>query len=334
MKPEQRLGSQIFRILFLWTLTGAIGEALSGAPSPNGLVMAQEPSRSPKNQSSISPRNAVLAYLGEQEITRADVDFQLGRSGDESTKLSLVAEQTTIHLIALQRQALQALRKLGLAVNRDQVDQWIESNAATGRDGSSAAEIIRSISEQFGIGELEYREFIAFRLSWQRYLAKHLNDKNLRRHFENQKARFDGTRFRIELVSIAVPAGESAARTQASERLADLRQKLSEQPENWGQVLEDTATPTWQISRERWVPGSGELDPTLIGALLELAPGEMSDVVDTATGVHLLRLLDREPGDLDLSQVVGEVRADMLVYLLKHLASQSRDQLPLRAPSE
>ena len=87
----------------------------------------------------------------------------------------------------------------------------------------------------------------------------------------------------------------------------------------------------WELGATRWIEGSGSLDPQAIDALLKLQVGDVSQPVHTPSGVHLIRLLDRQTGDLQLEQVKDEVRAHLLVYLLHYLASKSEDQLPLIA---
>ncbi len=260
----------------------------------------------------------VLAWVGTQPITQADVDRQLGRIADARLPaLPHAAQQNAVRLIALQRQALQTLRKLKLAADGEEVERWIASqvDAAAGKLQPSDTD--------------SYRELVAFRLSWKRYLSRHLTEENLARHFKNQQPRFDGTRFKIVRVSASVPAGKSADRDVAAESMAELARQVIDEPLELAAFQEAARDQGWQVSQESWVRGSGSLEPQLIGGLLKMKQRQVSTPIHTAGGVHLVWLLEREPGDRDLDEVRDEVRAHMLVFLLEHLASQSSQQLPL-----
>jgi hypothetical protein len=280
----------------------------------------------------------VLAHLGQQPITEADVDFQLGRRRKTPSgalaklpQLSQANLQSTIHLIAQQRQALQTLRAKKLASTREDVEIWLNEHAQPA-DGTKlkVVDIVRMQTDQAEISELSFRDHIAFRLSWQRYLANQLNEKNIAKHFENHRKRFDGTRFRISTLAVPTPAGQSSRRTTVSELLLKSQSSLKDDSAKWDEVpkLVDPAT----VCRvDYWVRGTGDLDPTVVSALIKMAPGDISEPIHTPTAVQLVKLLEVEAGEKELSAVRDEVRAHMLVYLLDHLATQSGDQLPLKA---
>ena len=283
-----------------------------------------------------------LAKLGEQFITDKDVDFQLGRVAGESTaelpKLPTAILQSTIHLIAQQRQALQTMRTRNLALRRDDVERWLEENAQP-PDGNrqSASEIVRKQSQRAEIPEAAFRDHLTFRLSWQRYLQQQLNEKNVAKHFENQTKRFDGTRFRISLLEVAVPAGKSPVRDTSTNKLSDLKSRLSEKSLSWKELastIDLKNSEGLQAARVRekiWVRGTGDLDPALITAIMKLSPDEVSDPIHSPTGVHLMQMHEVEAGAKTLPEVRDEVRAHMLLYLLEHLAKSSEAQLPLQA---
>jgi hypothetical protein len=272
-----------------------------------------------------------MAYLGQQPITRGEVDFVLGRAPQaDLPPLTFAAAQTAIQLVATQRQALQTLREQKLAADRDQVARWIQSRAFL-PPGTTIDEMVREAARTHGIEEATYWELMAFRLSWKRYLARHLTLDNIARHFANQPARFDGTRFRIMRMSVAVPAGMSSRREQAVEQLGTVRSELRKSDIDPSALRQLASEHGWELSPETWVEGTGSLDPAAVTALLPLKVGEVTEPIHTAGGVHLIRLLDKQPGELQLDEVRDEVRTHLLVYLLDYLASWSAEQLPLKA---
>ncbi len=284
-----------------------------------------------------------LAKLGEQFITANDVDFQLGRVANESVEpmaeLPPAVLQSTIYLIAQQRQALQTLRTQNLAVRRDDVERWLDENGQP-QDGSrlTADEMLRQQSQRTGISEVDLRDHLAFRLSWQRYLQKQLNEKNVAKHFENQTERFDGTRFQVSIVDLAATAGSSAKREQSTAKLNALRAQLESSALSWKELAsklqeseESAAASRFRVREKVWVRGTGDLEPTIITSVMKLEPNGVSEPIHTPTGVHLFQLHEVELGTKRLPEVRDEVRAHMLIHLLEHLARQSESQLPLQA---
>jgi PPIC-type PPIASE domain len=286
----------------------------------------------------------VLAKLGEQPITNRDVDFQLGRvtgeSGQPLRALSPAVLQSAINLVAQQRQALQTLRTRKLALGREEVERWLEENSQPKNGERSApAEIIREQARQAEIAESNLRDHWAFRLSWQRFVQQQLTEANVSKHFENQPLRFNGTRFKLSVADIAVPAGKSTRREKAADTLVSLRSRLQSGDLSWKDLageLQKSEALQGQAERVRvredlWARGTGDLEPTIVSALMQMEPSAYSEPIHTPTGVHLIKLIEVEVGHKELSEVRDEVRAHMLLHLLEHLARQSESQLPLTA---
>lgn len=286
----------------------------------------------------------VLAKLGEQTITDRDVDFYLGRisseNGEKLNELPPAVMQSTIYLIAQQRQALQTLRTRKLALGREDVERWLDENSQP-RNGEKqpAAQIIREQASKAGVTESNLRDHWAFRLSWQRFLQQQLTDANVAKHFENQPKRFDGTRFKVSIVDVAATAGRSDRREKIVGALNALRNRLVKGDLAWKDLESELQRAEslgempvqMRVREDLWVRGTGDLDPTIVSTLVKLEPNSISDPIHTPTGVHLVKLLEIEAGTKELADVRDEVRAHMLIHLLDHLAKQSESQLPLKS---
>lgn len=276
---------------------------------------------------------APLAMVGQEPVTAAQVDLYLGRQGSDLPELPHAVQQMTVHLIAQQRQALQTLRKLNLSVTQEEVDRAIERDSIE-RDSekeASADEVAGAMAKAFGARVQDIRDLVEFRLAWKLYLAKHVTEANMQVHFDQQKARFDGTKFKIVMASIAVPAGENAARKAAHAKLSELavRPAAGDPDATLSDWIARVKEAECEVVEEREVRGLGSLDHAAIDAVLRLGAGELSEPFDTASGVHSIGLLSKTAGQRALLSAKDEVRAHMLVFLLEHLAAQSRAQLPL-----
>lgn len=288
-------------------------------PPRRGGAGADEPTR-------------VLASVGKHWITQADVDLSLGRTGVAKADLPPIPEHVlmaAVDIIASQRQALATLRKSNQSVSEAEVDQWLVENSPPDLQ-LTAAQALAARAEGAHVTPENYREFLAFRLSWQKYLKDTATDQNLEKHFKNQQARFDGTRFQIEHLYIPVPPGASEARTAAHSRLDAIRQKILDgaldfptaAQEIGGQELQKLAAP-------QWITGAGPLMPAIVDRVLATPKGQISPSFDSSQAVHLVRVLAVEPGQRTLEEAREEVRQHMLLFLLEYLAKPAAQDLPL-----
>lgn len=275
-------------------------------------------------------RQNVVAQIGNQDVTLAEVDLLLGRDA-QSAALPRKTLHLSLAILAKQRRALETMRKLKIAATSDAIDRWIESLATNLPDNLSVDDWLSLQAEALGVTKSAMRESIAFRLSWKTYLAKHLNAETLRRHFDNQPHRFDGTKFAVELISIAVPVGQSAARDSAKKQLTDLLGKLAKASSAVDEL--ELFAPELSLHRET-ITGTSPVDPVILDFVAKAKPAEWSPAIDSIVGVHLVRVVEQELGDTEFEAVEDQVRANVIVYLLDYLARVSADSLPLRLTNE
>ncbi len=283
-------------------------------------------------------RQQIVARLGEQPITRAEVDFQLGRTPAADGSMAELPESillATIHMISQQRRSLETLKKSGGAVSPSEVDTWLEKNNPA-LEGQSGSAIAKSTAESAGIEESAFRNLLTWRISWQRYLAKHLTPDNMHKHFEKQLPRFNGTRFRIEHIYFPAMPGDSPERTLARQQLIELRQqvvsgdtKLDAGVKQLNQRDQSKHKSASAKLESLWASGTGPLHPAVMDSVIELQPMEMSKVFSTPVGEHLVRVLEVETGTKKLDEVTSDVRRHMLLYLLDYSARQSAAKFPL-----
>ncbi len=273
-------------------------------------------------------RLAVIATIGQQDVTMAEVDLLLGRNV-QSAELPQQTLDLSLAILAKRRRALETMRKLNLAAAPSAIDRWVESQPRQQPGAVSSDEWFSTHAKLAGVSEYTLRENLAFRLSWKAYLDRHLSDETIVKHFNNQPHRFDGSKFYIERISIAVPVGESKNREVASKRLTALRQELeSVERTSGGELLE--ANDAELIVRQETITGNSPVDPEILDTAVMATPMQWSPLAHSVVGVHLIRVLKVEYGGGKFDEVKEEVRAHVLVFLLDYLARQSEDVLPLR----
>ena len=142
--------------------------------------------------------------------------------------------------------------------------------------------------------------------------AEALSDAELRDFYEENRDYFTRTgRLLVEQILVRGRQGgdEAEARTRAEQAARRLRE---------GEPIErvDADLGDAQVARipRDYLPATKlreYVGPTATRRALDLAPGEVSDPVRSATGYHVLRLVDRSPGRVPtLAEIEDEVRAE------------------------
>lgn len=274
--------------------------------------------------SNIDDRHAVVATIGQQDVTVAEVDLLLGRNAD-SDPLPERTLEISLSILAKQRRALETMRKFNIAATPAAIDRWIETQAARQPDNPPRDNWLSSQAKLAGVSEIALRESIVFRLSWKAYLDQHLSEDTLEKHYNNQPHRFDGSKFSIERISIPVPVGQSQERDDAIKQLSELRQKFVNESSDVHKINASEL-----VLREETITGNSPVDPEILDFVVKAKPMRWSQPVHSVVGVHLIRVREIEKGNADFTAVKDEVRAQLLVYLLDYLARQSAELLPLR----
>ncbi len=325
-------------LLILWTYASThILLAQSKLGSREAATSSTESAKT------IGDAQQVVARVGDQPITLAEVYFQLGKQpapDGSMIETPLAILMTTIHIIAQQRRSLVTLEKSGSAVADKVVDSWLEENNPA-LEGQTGKEIAILTAKSAGVSEQSLRQLLTWRISWQRYLAKHLTTENIQKHFNKQPGRFDGSRYRVEHVFVSVLPGNSSDRMKAQTLLNSIRPQLADGQMTFAQAVKLTKSQfkpelvTKNITSDnsdiepQWTSGSGPLHPWLIDEIVKLRPKEISVVISTPLGEHLIRLLEVEPGNRKLEDAIADIRRHMLLYLLDFTANQHVDRLPL-----
>ncbi len=184
--------------------------------------------------------------------------------------------------------------------------------------------------------EAELRYHLAADLRWEKYVNMQSTDKVLREQFASQKEVFDGSMVRVRHILLTPPTRDAAKVAATKAALADIRKdieskvtaglaKLPASTDNLARekartrLLED-AFADWAKKKSDCPSKQNGGDVgwrDRISLMVEpfgkvafgLKSFEMSDIVETEFGFHLILLLDRRPGkDVKFEDVKDNVK--------------------------
>ncbi len=116
------------------------------------------------------------------------------------------------------------------------------------------------------------------------------SDEDLKRLYEEQKARFtepEARHIQDWFIEAKDPIAKKAARATLEKALAAIKSGKRSFKDAAGKSLVDLG----------WVK-KGEIDPAIEKAAWSLAPGEVSEVIEGASGLHLIRVVEARPARL------------------------------------
>ena len=238
----------------------------------------------------------------------------------------------------------QFLKEQKVAVEKKEVDARIdEMKAQLARQKQDFNKVLKDML----LDETEFRAHIEAEIRWEKYVHASASDKELRELFAKNPDMFDGTMVHARHILLTPPSGDVRANLEAKGQLAALRKqwrrrwprawpscrpsadKLAREKERTRLLDEAFAVAARQRSacpsKERggdvgWFPRAGSMVEPFAKAAFALKPYEMSDVVTTQFGHHLILALERKPGkETKFEDVKDDVKE---VY-----ASRKREEL-------
>jgi peptidyl-prolyl cis-trans isomerase C len=191
--------------------------------------------------------------------------------------------------------------------------------------------------------EDELKTQISADIRWDRYASAQATDKVLQEYYNANKETFDGSMVRARHILLTAPAGNAKAAEQAKSQLAGFKQQIEKETADGlaklppggdalareqarTKLLEDSfvaiatknsACPSKaQGGDVDWFPRAGGMVEPFAKAAFALKPYQMSDIVQTQFGFHLILVTDRKPGKEskfeDVKDEVKEVYCDRL----------------------
>jgi parvulin-like peptidyl-prolyl isomerase len=191
--------------------------------------------------------------------------------------------------------------------------------------------------------EQELREQITADLRWEKYLDTQITDKALREFFDKNPEMFDGTTVRARHILLSPAPNDAQGVQQAKAHLLQVRQQIETEVT---QALAKVPPQTDNLEREKtrwrltedafaaaaraksacpsqaqggdlgWFPRAGSMVEPFAKAAFELKPYQMSDIVATQFGLHLILATDRRPGKEtkfdEVKEIVREVYGERL----------------------
>jgi peptidyl-prolyl cis-trans isomerase C len=243
--------------------------------------------------------------INDIEISRAkvsaQVDHMINQRGLNSGGITQPAvyeqlQQEVVERLITQELLWQEAQRRGVIASDADVDEQLDNM----KGGFESEQAFLFQIKAGGFTEKAYREDIRQQRSVQQMIAGELaqgvaiSDEEVQEFYDEnieQMTMPEAIRARHILVKLA--ADDEAAREAAQERIAAMQKELQEGADFITLATEQSDAPSAPKGGDLGFFGRGQMVPPFEEAAFALQPGEISDVVETQFGFHIIRVDER-----------------------------------------
>ena len=298
---------------------GRIGMALGVVLLASSGVLAQSPA---------TPKPAAL--VNGEPISLADVEQVLKMQGPSATPLSELQKkqmrQEVLSMLVDDLLMQQFLRKHGPKVDPAEINKRLaELESSLKTQGKTMVEFCKETNQS----EAQVRANLLNMLQWAGYVRDRVNDVQVKKYYEENREFFDQVTVRASHIVLRVsPTAPDTERQFARARLLTMRQEILA-----GKL--DFAEAARKHSQCPSAPAGGDIGPfarkfvveePFARAAYSIKVGELSDIVQTDYGLHLIKVTDRTAGQPSVFEKVKDTAREFCVEELRQqvLAEQRR----------
>jgi peptidyl-prolyl cis-trans isomerase SurA len=266
----------------------------------------------------------IAAVVNDEVITTAQLDQEVDRQLTAEAKAQDLTEEMrrklreeVLPLVIEETLVSQRARKLGIHVSDEEVDRAIED--VLKQNGIGSEQLAEALAAQ-GLTMAAYRvnlgrQLLNFKLVGREIRSEtEVTNQELRNYFQEHLEDYREPPFiRLSRISFFFAPGIG------SSRIADLRTRSQEalQRLRGGESFDDVVSAYTGDKGGEGGPmgtfGEGELAEPFISAVAGLTVGQVSDVVETPQGFHILRLDEKNPGRIPAFEEVRDRISSMIL---------------------
>ncbi len=276
---------------------------------------------------------AVVATVGDEPIEAGEVNRrleELTRGKKIAADALPVAQAHALAEIVDRRLILAYARRTQSGASAEEVDKAVaglrERLAAQQR---SLADYLRDRAMTEG----DLRRQIAWKLTWEKYLAKYVTEPRLASYFEAHRREFDGTEVVASHILLQPAPGSGPQEIAALvKRAGAIREEIASGRISFDQAArKHSAGPSGKEGGKLGpIPRRGVMDEAFSRAAFALKPGQIGPPVKSPFGVHLIRCDAIKPGAKSRDDARAELEEALARELFEKLARIQQKHTPVR----
>ena len=294
-----------------------------------GIAVAQQPA----HPGSIQTIDRIVAIVNENVVTRRELDEmlrgalkQLQKQGVQPPE-QIVLEKQLLERLILNRVQLQLAKETGLTVSDTELDQTLRRIAQENR--MSLPEFYRAL-EQDGVSFNKFRDEIRDEIILVRLKEREVNNRinvtegEVDNFLHIQETSTDNNyEYRLAHILVQLPEQADALKNQAMRQRAETALAQVRKGAEFGQVAAEFSDAADAMTGGvlEWRPAA-QLTKKFAEILASMKPGEVTPIIQSPNGFHILKLLDRRD-QKDAITMVDQTHARHILIKINELTSES-----------
>ncbi|MBM4055918.1 MAG: hypothetical protein FJ264_14895 [Planctomycetes bacterium] len=199
-----------------------------------------------------------------------------------------------------------------------------------GLEGKSLEEVL----ESHGSSIEDLKRDITISLSLEKFFADEVNDEKIKGYFEQNKQIYDGTEVKASHILVDTRNKQGDELTAAKTKIDKAKAEVAEGKKDFAKLAEEYSDcPSAKKGGDLgYFKRKGQMVEPFAAAAFALKVGDVSDVVQTQFGYHIIKVTDIKKGeDIKFDDLKPEVKLDILKQnadtLLERLKQQAKIEI-------
>lgn len=272
-----------------------------------------------------------VAFVGDTPIDGAAIERVVRRLHPVSKPSGEQRKQ--IEVTVLEQLVDEALLRAELATQLVEVaDGEIQAGFERLRGQLASRGIpLEAFMAESGRDEQGIRDQIRLELALDKYIRPRMTADKVSSFFEQNRREFDGTRLRVSHIVLRPDIVDTEGVDRQVRQAEAIRRDVLQ-----GKIVFDEAARRFSAGPSRhkggdigWITRSGPMVEAFTKPVFALAKGNMSKPIMTPFGVHLVKVIDVEPGRIGLDAVRPALEKMMAAQLVRDLLATARASTPV-----
>jgi parvulin-like peptidyl-prolyl isomerase len=287
----------------------------------------------------VAAADKVAAVVNGEPLPVAELDAAVSHLPSPAAPLSAVQVRQrrleALNVLIDDKLVRQFLRQQGPKVELAEVEKQLAAlEAGQKREGKTLDQYLK----EAGLTAAQVKENFRLMLQLAKYVESRATEERLRAYFEVNRDLFDQTTVKASHIVLRVAAtAPPAERQQAAEKLRAVRADLASGKTDFASAAKahSQCPSAAQGGDVGYIVRKFQVDEAFARAAFAMKVGEVSDVVETEAGYHLIWVTDRKPGKpTRYEEAAPDVRecfeAEFKQNLLTELRKKAKIEIKLK----
>jgi len=348
--------TKILMVLMLWGLSVAAGFAGQQVPDKAASVQSKsEPNEASKQKPAEDP---VMVTVNSVAINQSQADELIepqlnqlnARAGQmppefiEQQKQQL--RQSAVEALIVEKLLVEKVKQANIVVSDEQVEEKIAQIAA---GQNLSIEDFKALIETYGSDYEKVKEQVKNGLGYEKLMDTKwagqidVNEAQAREFYNQNIDRFKKPeQIRASHILIETKTTDSnEAKAEAKAKAQQLLEKIKAGADFAELAAENSACPSSARGGDLGYFSKGQMVPPFEQAALNLEPNQLSDIVETRFGYHIIKVTDKKPAQiLSFEQAKADIidtlkkqkKAEFMEKYVAELRSQAQIVYPEKVP--